>query len=96
MSHRYQVLRYLASPVERVNVSFLVPANLTRPGGERVRFLQLYRPQATIDNRPLSCGVQTGYYLAEVGAACGMEMGDGMVGKVGEMDREPFALWSFR
>ena len=71
MSHRYQVLRYLASPVERVNVSFLVPVNLTRSGGERVRFLQLYRPQATIDNRPLSCGVQTGYYLAEVGEAVG-------------------------
>ena len=68
VSHRYQVLRYLPSPVQAVNVSFLVPVNMTKTSGEQVRFLDLYRPEATIENRRLSCSIQTGYYLAKVSA----------------------------
>ncbi|XP_037083703.1 integrin alpha-PS3-like [Pollicipes pollicipes] len=67
ISHRYQVLRYLPSPVDAVNVSFLVPVNVTDTDGRSVRFLDLYRPKAAMDGRAIACSIQTGYYLASDG-----------------------------
>ncbi|XP_037082382.1 integrin alpha-PS3-like [Pollicipes pollicipes] len=69
ISHRYQVIRYLPSPVDAVNVSFLVPVNVTTADGSQLRFLDLYRPKATLDGRQLACSIETGYYLASDGSS---------------------------
>ena len=66
VSHRYQVLRYLPSPVQAVNVSFLVPVNVTDADGRQLRVVDVYRPVAAVEGRPLSCSIQTGYFLASV------------------------------
>ena len=98
VSHRYQVLRYLPSPVEAVNVSFLVPVNVTDAGGRQLRVVDVYKPAAIAEGRPLACSIETGYFLAAVSRTnkASLEIADvteyATLGSVAPVGRNIFSL----
>ena len=60
------MLNYLPSPVKGVNVSFLVPVNVTDASGREIRVVDVFRPMASVEGRQLTCSIETGYFLAGV------------------------------
>ena len=70
--------------MKNVNISFMVPVNVTDPSGRReIRVVDVYKPMAVVGGRKLECSIEDGYYLAAVSKRGG---GGGRAVRVGRVE----------